>query len=89
VSRLAIAHELRRARQLSLLRISLHPQDVRGDGVLAHWRALIGAALAARLPVTKGAWVRRVTRPPALSRGAPQHESARESADAQPATEAS
>jgi predicted deacetylase len=89
VSRLAIAHELRRARELPLLRISLHPQDVRGKGVVAHWRGLIGAAVATRAPVTKGAWVRRVTRPPAPSRGAPQHASVRESADAQPATEAS
>ena len=89
VSRLAIAHELRRARELPLLRISLHPQDVRGKGVVAHWRGLIGAAVATRAPVTKGAWVRRVTRPPARSRGAPQHASVRESAEAQPASEAS
>jgi predicted deacetylase len=89
VSRLAIAHELRRAREVPLMRISLHPQDVRGEGVLPHWRALIGTALAARVPVTKGAWVRRVTRPPVLSRGAPQHARACASADAQPATEVS
>jgi len=89
VSRLAIAHELRRSRKLPLLRISLHPQDVRGNGVVAHWRSLIVAARATRAPVTKGEWVRRVRRPRALPEGAPPHASARERADARPATEVS
>jgi predicted deacetylase len=71
VSRLAIAHELRRARKLSLLRISLHPQDVRGKGVLAHWRSLIGEAIGSRTPVTKGQWVRSVRPRRGRQRGVP------------------
>lgn len=59
MSRCAIALELRHARSQPLLRISLHPQDVRGRGVVAHWRRLIADALTTRRPVTKGEWVRR------------------------------
>jgi uncharacterized protein len=59
VSRAAIGHELRRAAALPLLRISLHPQDVRGSGVLGHWRRLIADALGERTAVTKRDWVRQ------------------------------
>jgi predicted deacetylase len=91
ISRLAVAHESRRARALPLLRASLHPQDVRGKGVVAHWRALIGAALVARAPVTKGEWVRSVRLRRALPRGAPPPANAADesAAAAQPAPEAS
>jgi predicted deacetylase len=58
VSRAVIGHELRRANGVPLLRISLHPQDVRGEGVLRHWQGLIAEALAARTAVTKRDWVR-------------------------------
>lgn len=73
VSRVAIGHELRRARRQPLLRVSLHPQDVRGKGVVAHWRALIAAALETRVPMTKGEWVRRVRLPRAQPQGALPH----------------
>jgi predicted deacetylase len=72
VSRLAIGHELRRARRMPLLRVSLHPQDVRDKNVVAHWRELICAALAERRPVTKGEWVRRVRRQPRRLASAPR-----------------
>jgi predicted deacetylase len=89
ISRLAIAHELRRARRLPLLRISLHPQDVRGSGVVAHWRTLISKALADRAPVTKSEWVRRVRRPRAPSRHVPLHATACDAASGRPAPEVS
>ena len=50
--------------EVNVLRVSLHPQDVRDKNVVAHWRELICAALAERRPVTKGEWVRRVRRQP-------------------------
>ncbi|HVO87496.1 MAG TPA: polysaccharide deacetylase family protein [Casimicrobiaceae bacterium] len=53
-SRLMIRRELRR--HTPLLRISLHPQDVREPRVLEHWRELIVKALAQRMPVTKHEW---------------------------------
>ena len=56
-SRLAIHHELRRARHTPLLRISLHPQDAREPAVLAHWRELVIDAIATRHAVTKREWV--------------------------------
>jgi uncharacterized protein len=59
VSRAAIGHELRRANAVPLLRISLHPQDVLGAGVLRHWRRLIADVLAQRRAVTKCEWVRQ------------------------------
>jgi predicted deacetylase len=55
-SRLAISHELRRAHDVPLLRLSLHPQDVGAPGVLRHWQRLIADALAHRRPVTKCQW---------------------------------
>ena len=57
-----IAHESRRARNVALLRISLHPQDARVPVVMEHWRRLVVDALAEREPVTKREWVRRVRR---------------------------
>lgn len=59
----AIRSELRRARSTPLLRISLHPQDVRVPGVLRHWRRLIDDALAQRPPVTKRGWAGRFRGP--------------------------
>ena len=59
-SRLAIRHELRLARRTPLLRISLHPQDAREPPVLAHWRELVGAAIATRHAVTKREWIASV-----------------------------
>ena len=56
-SRLAIQAELRRARRVGLLRLSLHPQDARVPAVLDHWRRLVSAALDDRPAVTKHAWV--------------------------------
>ena len=52
-SRLAIRHELRRARHLSLLRLSLHPQDARFPEVMRHWERLVEETLALRRFVTK------------------------------------
>jgi uncharacterized protein len=63
LSMCAIHQELRRARSLPLLRLSLHPQDVRVPGVLRHWQRLVRDALALRAPVTKHGWVSRVTDP--------------------------
>lgn len=59
VSRVAIAHELSRARTLPLLRLALHPPDARVPIVRDHWRPLIASALRERTPVTKRAWARR------------------------------
>ena len=72
LSRCAIALELRHARSQPLLRISLHPQDVRGPGVLAHWRRLIADALTTRRPVTKEEWARR-SGAPAETQGVATH----------------
>ena len=63
LSACAIRFELARARHAALLRISLHPQDVRFPGVLRHWERLIGDALASRRPVTKHAWASHATDP--------------------------
>ncbi len=59
----AIRQELRRAHGIGLLRMSLHPQDVRVPGVLGHWRQLIADALALRRPVTKREWTSRSSHP--------------------------
>jgi predicted deacetylase len=56
MSRALIRRELARARGISLLRLSLHPQDARYPAVVDHWRSLIVAALALRTPVTKIQW---------------------------------
>ncbi|HEY3177288.1 MAG TPA: polysaccharide deacetylase family protein [Casimicrobiaceae bacterium] len=56
LSRALIRAELARAGHRSLLRLSLHPQDVRHADVVAHWRTLISEALAERVPVTKEQW---------------------------------
>ena len=58
-----IRNELRRARSTPLLRISLHPQDVRAPGVLEHWRRLVADALATRVPLTKREWAGRFRDP--------------------------
>ena len=52
-----IRAELLEARHRALLRVSLHPQDVRRADVMAHWRALIERVLRDRLPVTKERWI--------------------------------
>ena len=64
---LAIRNELRRARRTPLLRLSLHPQDARVPGVLAHWQRLVVEALAERRPVTKHEWVASVRQPGELA----------------------
>jgi predicted deacetylase len=56
---LAIGHEWRRAREVPLLRISLHPQDARVPAVLRHWERVIGATIAARRLLTKRDWALR------------------------------
>lgn len=56
LSRALIRAELARAHHRSLLRVSLHPQDVHCAEVLAHWRTLIAEILAERTPVTKEQW---------------------------------
>ena len=56
LSRALIRAELARARHRSLLRVSLHPQDVRSPEVIAHWRTLIAEILDERLAVTKAQW---------------------------------
>src|SRR5436190_21610049 len=66
-SRLAIRSELRRARRVPLLRLSLHPQDARVPAVLAHWQRLLGGALGARGPVTKHGWAASVRQPGELA----------------------
>jgi predicted deacetylase len=77
LSRWLVRRELRRARAVPLLRLSLHPQDVRAPVVMRHWRLLVEHAVRDRVPVTKHEWVdlvrtRRVPIPPA-----PPHEAAR------------
>jgi uncharacterized protein len=57
LSRALIRTELFRAQHRSLLRVSLHPQDIRYPDVVAHWRALITRALSQRIPVTKERWL--------------------------------
>lgn len=61
LSRVLIKRELARSRQLGLLRLSMHPQDVYHPAALAHWRILAESALHARKPVTKWEWVVRET----------------------------
>jgi predicted deacetylase len=56
MSRIVIARELRRARHVPLLRLSLHPQDAAEPAVVAHWRAIAADALASRTLVTKHEW---------------------------------
>ena len=68
MSKAAIGHEWRRARGVGLMRLSLHPQDVRAPQVLRHWRRLVGDALALRTAVTKREWVRRIRALPAPDR---------------------
>jgi predicted deacetylase len=60
VSRCAIRRELARASALPLLRVALHPPDVRVPVVRDHWKRLIRDALRERTPVTKRAWARRI-----------------------------
>ena len=57
LSQALIRTELLRAKRRSLLRVSLHPQDVRSAEALAHWRTLIERLLAERIPVTKERWI--------------------------------
>jgi len=52
-SRLEIRNQWRRARRVSLLRLSLHPQDARVPQVLRHWERLVEQTLATRRIVTK------------------------------------
>ena len=53
-SRVAIAHELARARDgKRLLRITLHPQDAREAVVLRHWEQLIGRVQSTHHLTTK------------------------------------
>lgn len=56
-SAFAIRRELRHARGMSLLRLSLHPQDARVPQVLQHWERLVRHALAERRSMTKREWV--------------------------------
>lgn len=58
-SRIAIRRELARATRIPLLRLSLHPQDARVSGVLAHWERLAVEAMASRAVVTKREWAGR------------------------------
>ncbi len=53
MSRASIAWEARRARDLRLLRVSLHPLDSGFPPVMRHWQALIEDALRSRRAVTK------------------------------------
>jgi len=57
LSQALIRAELVRAQHRSLLRVSLHPQDMRHPEVVAHWRALIAQALTERIPITKERWI--------------------------------
>jgi len=66
-SALAIRNELRRARRMPLLRLSLHPQDARVPDVIAHWQRLVVEALGERRPMTKHAWVTSVRQPDELA----------------------
>lgn len=59
-SRVAIAVECARARSAPLLRLSLHPQDVRVRQVSSHWQRLVAAVIGTRALVTKDGWARRV-----------------------------
>ena len=63
----AIRRELFHARARELLRVSLHPQDARVPGVIAHWRRIIVRLLARRTPVTKRAWTQRFKAAPPLA----------------------
>ena len=66
LSRALIRAELVRAKQRSLLRVSLHPQDARRADVMAHWRVLIAEALAERIPVTKERWIASLESEPSV-----------------------
>jgi predicted deacetylase len=57
LSQALIHTELLRAKRRSLVRVSLHPQDVRSAEALAQWRVLIERMLAERIPITKERWV--------------------------------
>ena len=57
LSRALIRAELFRAQHRSLLRVSLHPQDMRHPAVVAHWRTLIARALDERVAITKERWI--------------------------------
>ncbi|HEY4138435.1 MAG TPA: DUF2334 domain-containing protein, partial [Casimicrobiaceae bacterium] len=57
LSHALIRAELFRARHRSLLRVSLHPQDMRHPEVVAHWRTLIERAVDERVPITKERWI--------------------------------
>lgn len=63
LSMCAIRKELWHAKAMPLLRLSLHPQDVRAPGVLSHWRRLVSDAVSQRTPVTKHGWMNRVRGP--------------------------
>ena len=64
LSQALIHAELLRATRRSLLRVSLHPQDVRSAEALAHWRSLIERTLAERTPVTKERWIASIEAEP-------------------------
>jgi len=57
LSHALIRAELFRARHRSLLRVSLHPQDMLHPEVAAHWRTLIPQALDERVAITKERWI--------------------------------
>lgn len=52
-SRLSIRRESRRAPKVSLLRLSLHPQDAQVPQVLRHWQRLVEETVATHRVVTK------------------------------------
>ena len=82
-SRLAIRRELARAARIPLLRLSLHPQDARVPGVLAHWERLAVEAMASRTVLTKREWVaQRREAAPRSPPGAPSARAASAQADA-------
>ena len=59
---------LRRHRGAPVLRLGLHPQDLRQPAGRDYWLAVVGRLLDdGRLPMTKGEWIARQAR----SRGAP------------------
>jgi hypothetical protein len=53
LSRTVIRRELRRARNLSCLRLAIHPQDARVPEVMTHWRRLVEDAVRERVPATQ------------------------------------
>jgi predicted deacetylase len=84
-SRLEIRNQWRRARRVSLLRLSLHPQDARVPQVLRHWERLVEQTLATRRIVTKRDAVLATT--PRAGRSSPAADDARAAvpSDAPPA----